>query len=90
MHAHPHPNRSGFEPQPGSLCARDRVLSRGEHAEERVTLSIDLDTAVCVHSCPDHGAVVLKRVRVTLAAQLVKQPRRARNIREQERCGAAG
>ena len=68
VHAHPDPDRGGGEARLGLLGAGDRIPGGGEHAEERVTLCIDLDAAMGCHCSADEAVVLTQRLRIVLRA----------------------
>ena len=63
---------------------RDRVGGARERDEERVALRVHLDAAVPRKGLPQHTTVLAQQLRVALAV-LVQQPRRALDVREEER-----
>ena len=67
----------------------DRVGGARECDEERVALRVDLDAAVPCERVPQRTTVLAQQLRVVLAV-LVEQPRRALDVREEERHGSAG
>ena len=67
----------------------DRVGCARERDEERVALRVHLDAAVPRKRLPQHTTVLAQQLRVALAV-LVQQPRRALDVREEERHCPAG
>ena len=67
---------------------RERARRRREGEEEGVALRIDLDAALGGACLTDHSAVLGERLCVALGAELVQQPRRALDVREEEGDGA--
>ena len=66
----------------------ERVGGAREGDEERVALRVHLDAAVPRKGVAQHAAVLAQQLRVALAV-LVQQPRRALDVREEERhCSA--
>ena len=82
--ANPHPDRAGGELfhrlRSGPHCPR----SCGERDEERVSLRIDLCSAVSTERLAQDAAMLRERMRVPIRAQLVQQPRRALHVSEEE------
>jgi hypothetical protein len=86
--ADPDSDRAAGERRDGLLGRRYCLPRRGERHEERVALGVDLDPAVPGESLAEHAAVLLEHVGVALCAELVEQPRRALDVREEQRHGA--
>ena len=88
--------RIGCCSQACSASARLR-LRRGEHRlarigegeVERVALHLHLDAAVPGERLAQQAAVILERPHVRLLAELLQQPRRALDVREEQRDRAA-
>jgi hypothetical protein len=59
-----------------------------ERCEERITLRVHLNTRVPGERCTNDNAVDSEKIRVSVT-MLVKQLRRARDVRKEERDGAA-
>ena len=79
------PGSSARSPPP-----RQRLPPRiGEHEEERVTLRVHLDAALGGEDLAKHPPVLCQRLRVRLRPELVQQPRRPLDVREQEGDGRA-
>ncbi len=66
---------------------RDSVGSARERHEERVALGIDLDARVCGEGIPQQPPVLGKKVGVCRSV-LLKESRRALDVREEEGDGA--
>ena len=66
-------------------CARDSRTRRGEGAEERVALRVDLDAGVLAERVANDVAVASELVGVPLCAELLEQPGRSLHVGEQER-----
>ena len=83
--------RTRIGPSPSAACPsrgrRKRVRRAGERDEERVALRVHLDAAVPGERVPQHTPVLAQQLDVALSV-LVQQPRRAFDVREQERDGA--
>jgi predicted metal-binding membrane protein len=86
--AHPHAHRPVRETVLGSGGRNDGIGRTGEGDEKRVTLCVHLDAAVAREGVPQHAAVLGQYVRVA-RSELVEQPRRALDVREQQRHRAA-
>ena len=67
----------------------DRTWRRREGEEERVALRVDFDSPLLCARVADDAPVFGERLRVRLGAELVQQPRRALDVREEEGDGAA-
>ncbi len=85
----PHPNSESclFERLLGRCRCRNRVGGSLERDEERVALSVHLDAPARLERRP-HQAVMLGEQLGVPVAQLVKQPRRALDVREEKGDGA--
>ncbi len=68
---------------------RDRILRARERDEERVALRVDLTAAVGVERSSQDPLVLGKGVAVEVA-ELLEEPRRPFDVREEERDGPAG
>ncbi len=66
------------------LGSRHRIRGTAERDKERVALRIDLDAVVRRERGPQTAAMLVQRVAVTVA-ELLQQPRRALDIREEQR-----
>ena len=88
MEPHPDADRPGRE-RVLPLAGRGDGARRGrEGDEERVALRVDLDAAVRGEGVAQHAPVLGERLRVRLGPERVQQPRRALDVREEERDGA--
>jgi hypothetical protein len=83
MHAHPHADRS-LQLRLRLARCRQRIRRTRERDEERIPLSVHLDAAVTTEHATQHAAVVRQRIGIRIA-EPVQQPRRALDIREEER-----
>ena len=84
---HPDPDQAGLErhiPRSPSSDCRPRI---GEHIEERIALSVHLDTALGREDFAKHSPMLCQRLRVRLRPELLQQPRRPLDVREQESDG---
>src|SRR5207244_4067802 len=81
---HPHANRSVGERALAVRRRGDRVRRAGERDEERVSLRVDLDTAVLGERRAKSPPMHLQRLGVVVAER-VQQTRRALDVREEER-----
>ena len=63
----------------------DRVARRGEGAEERVALRVDLDASMPVEGSADDTLMRPQRVPVRRGPEVLERPRRSLHVREQER-----
>ena len=81
------PPASAAAPRAAAASAPGAVRERDE---ERVALRVDLDAAVPRERVPQHPPVLGQRLRIPLRAELVQQPRRALDVREQEGDRAGG
>ena len=84
---HPHVHPRGCKRALRLDCGLHRRPSRRERDQKRVPLRIDLHTAVCGGSLADQVPVIRQRL-LLLAPELLQEPSRALNIREQKRDGA--
>jgi hypothetical protein len=91
-HAHPHGLPAGpvvgLERPLGGDCRLDRVPGPGERDEERIALRVDDVTAPCPARLPQQSSVDLQHLGVAVT-QLLDQPRRPFDVREEERDGSA-
>ena len=82
------PIRTAIGPAASASCASPRRPrahpAPRERDEERVPLRVDLDAAVLCERVAHHTPVLGQQLRIPLA-ELVQQPRRALDVREQER-----
>jgi hypothetical protein len=82
---------------PGMGTKRELTLDRGqqrlaracERDEERIALRVDLVTVVSLEGPPEHALMVAED-RAVVIAQLLHEPRRALDIREEEGDSASG
>ena len=94
MQPHPHLYFRAFRPGVGGEAAlsvnsrRDRVFSPTECRKERVALRVHLPAAVCRERRSQNALVLGTRLRIPWA-QLLHELRRAFDVREEERDGAA-
>ena len=86
--AHAHAHRPVRERALRRLGRRERVRRPREGDEERVALGVDLDARRGAERLAQHAPVLAEHVRVAVA-ELVQQPRRALDVGEEERDGAA-
>ena len=85
VHSHPDGDRAGGERRL-SLAGGGESAARGwKSDEERVALRVDLDPAVRGERIPERAAVLGERLGVRLRPERVEQPRRAFDVREEER-----
>jgi hypothetical protein len=84
VQAHPDANRPAAERRLGVRSRGDGLACVFEDDEERVALRADLDPAVCRERLAQQPPVLRERARV-LVPELVQQPRRALDVREQQR-----
>ena len=87
--ADPHPDRLALPGVLGErlLRLRSRAHSRariGEGEVEGVALHLHLDPATGDEGLPEQSAVVLERAHVGFLAELLEQPRRALDVREEQ------
>ena len=66
------------------LGSRHRIRGTAQRDKERITLRIHLDSAVRHERGPQTAAMLVQRVAVTVA-ELLQQPCRALDIREEQR-----
>jgi hypothetical protein len=83
MNSHPHPHRSRDESALGIGRGSDGICGSGESDEKGIALRVDLDPAVLSESASQDAPVLGEDVRVPLP-ELVEQPRRALDVREEE------
>jgi hypothetical protein len=69
---------------------RKRFLRRHERDEERISLRVNLDASVSHERITQSPAVLSERLAVPFGAELLKQARRAFDVREQKGNGAGG
>ena len=81
---HPHTNGTALELVTCLGRGRKRFRRRREGDEERITLGVDLDAAVTLEGVAQHAPMLGEQVRVTVAV-LLQKPRRALDVREEER-----
>jgi hypothetical protein len=81
--AHAHPQLDLRERHLHRGCGLDGCAGPIERNEERVSRGVHLDAASGNERCP-HAAVVLSQEVGVVVAELVEQPRRALDVREQE------
>ena len=81
---HPHADRPIGQAALAVRGSGDRVRRAGERDEERVTLRVDLDALVVRTRRADDPPMLVQRLPVPVA-ELVQQPRRALDVREQQR-----
>src|SRR3954470_19800625 len=90
-HAHPQLDTTGplgvTERALSFSCRGERVVGPREGYEKRVALGTDLVALVPRESISQQAAVLLQNLRIRPRPELLKQPRGALNIREQERDG---
>ncbi len=93
-HAHEHLLTAGpvvlVESSLGVDRRGDCVARPGEREEERVALRVDLRSAVRAERLAHEAPVVGRHPPVVLVAELLQQARRAFDVGEDERDGAAG
>jgi hypothetical protein len=65
-------------------CGGDRILRRPEGDKERVALRVDRDERLT-----QQAMVIGHQLAVAISAEILEQPRRALDVREQEGDGAA-
>jgi hypothetical protein len=80
-----HADRTPRERCERLICGVECIGRRREGDEERISLRIDLDTAVGSEHMPQDPAVLGKRLGVGGSAKLVQQPCRALHVGEKER-----
>ena len=85
--AHPHPRLTRDKGSLRVLRRGQRVVCVGEGDEEGVALRTELDPAMPAYSIP-YQAVVLGENIDVFAPELLEQPSRAFDVREQERDGS--
>jgi len=84
VQADAHVERPGCERLGHRLCRGYGSRCRNEGEEEGVALSVDLDAALG-GACSAHGATVVgERFGVRFRAEVVQEPRRALDVREEE------
>jgi hypothetical protein len=85
-----HANRAGFQGAARVGGGRDCVGGTREGNEEGIALRVDLDSALGSAGLSDQPPMLGECLRVRLCAQLVEQPGRALDVREEERDSAGG
>ena len=85
VQAHPNAHRTGVEPVAGVLCGGCCSFGRRESDEERVTLGVDLDSAVLGRRLTHDPPMLCERFGVPSRAELVQQSRRPLDVGEEER-----
>ena len=91
VETHSHAQHSSFRPAMGGMPALDlrrrghAIARLAKRAQERVPVRADLDPAMIVERRADEAAVHLQSVRVGVRSELLEQPRRAFDVREQHR-----
>ena len=86
---HSDPDQTRLEPDIRRGRSGDRRPRIGERVEERITLRVHLDTALGGEDLAKHSPMLCQRLRVRLRPELVQQPRRPLDVREQEGDGRA-
>ena len=81
---HPHPHRAARKRELRIGRRRHRIGRTREGDEERVTLRVDLDSLVAPPGLPQRTTVLGQHLRIPVA-QLLQQPRRPLDVREEER-----
>jgi hypothetical protein len=87
MDAHPNTERQPLECALARRRGRDGVVRAAERVEERIALCVHLVSGIECVAQP--RAVLLEHPSVLVGADLRKQLRRALDVREEERDGAA-
>jgi hypothetical protein len=87
--AHADADRSRLERGLSVDSRGKRIRSLREGDEERISLRVHLDAAVPAEALTQRLSMLAERVRVGVA-ELVQQPRRPLDVREQERDGPGG
>ena len=90
VHPHAHLDPAGLQPGGDPLRGLERARGGREGEEEGVALGVDLGSALRRARLTDDAPVLGERLRVTLGAELVEQPRRALDVGEDECDGARG
>ena len=94
VQAHSHLHLVAREPRLGGKCglrrggSRDGGTRAAEDGEEGIALAVDLDSAGRPKGLLEQAVVGRQELRVAVAAELLQQPRRAFDVREQESDGA--
>ena len=83
VHAHPHPD-GAVQSLLTLRRSGKRIRRPRKRDEERIPLRVHLDAAMPRERASQHPPMLRQRIRVCVA-QLVQQPRRALDVREQER-----
>ena len=86
MDPHPHPNRAAAPIASSASAAAATSAGRSREGDEKgITLRVDLDPLIGPKRRAQDTAMLHQHPRVLLGAQLVQEPRRTLDIREQER-----
>ena len=88
VNAHTNAHRPCAESVLGLTRGRDRVARAREHDEERISLRVDLDSAVSRERRAQHATMLGKHVRIPVT-ELVEQACRTLDVREEQRDGSA-
>ena len=84
VQTHAHPDRAIRKGALSVLGSRHRIRGTAERNKERIALGIHLDPVVRRERSSQTAAMLEQRVAVTIA-ELLQQPRRALDIREEQR-----
>jgi hypothetical protein len=77
-------DRPGRKRLVSGACCRDRRGGVGEYVEEGVTLGVHLHASMAPEYVAEDSPVLSERVGVPLGPELVQQPRRPLDVREEE------
>lgn len=88
MHAHADADRALLQRILRTHCCAKRVRRASERDEERVPLRVDLDPTMLTECLAERPPVPVQRLGIRLA-EVMKQPRRALDVSEQEADGTA-
>ena len=86
VHADPYSDAAALKRLLRLCRSCQRIGGTGEGNEERVALSVDLDTVMAGERLPQHDSMLGQRIGVR-GAELMEKPRRTLDVGEQERDG---
>jgi hypothetical protein len=84
VHSNPHLNRAAAQSLMRLLRSGERIMRRRKRDEERISLRVNLHAAVPLERISQSPAMLNKRLRIPIRAQLVEEAGRTFDVRKQE------